>query len=472
MPRSTQAPAAVTEADEHSSLDLARTQPTAREKRPWKRVSTSFFLMLGIYALYAVAIVPFIEPTADPRPQLDEDPAALEHAQNVVELQRQALTPWFSPGDWELSSPKVFESPRGKLLLRDYEQLDDGRLSIRPCTMIFLSEDPSDSEADRNRKAVILQAPEGAILKFDTPVDLKQGKIGKLVGGTMIGPILIRSDQRLPGPQDDLHITTRDAELIGDRIVTPCPVDFRLGPNRGNGRELEIRLAPSETPAPNSPAPAFGGINSLTLKHDVRMRLHPGQADMFPGATTAAPDAAANRAADSASAGAKENPPVDIACEGAFEFDVVRYTATFHEKVDVLRVNADGPSDQLTCELLAVFFEPVQSADAAAGQPAAPRGGFPKLEPSRIEAEGDPVVIRSPSRGVQARGTRMEYDLKKNAGNLRGPGWLRGTRPEERGPRAVEATWTKLLEFGPVEGHQTAKLTGRARTSSRVASAS
>ena len=157
-----------------------------------------------------------------------------------------ALTPWFSPGDWELTSPKVIESPRGKLLLHEYETLADGRLKIKPCTLIFLSEGRGrTAEADRNRKAVILQAPEGAILKFDTPVDLKQMKIGKLVGGVMMGPITIRSDQRLPGPQDDLLInTTRRRELIGDRIVTPHPVDFRLGPNRGNGRELEIRLAP------------------------------------------------------------------------------------------------------------------------------------------------------------------------------------------------------------------------------------
>jgi hypothetical protein len=465
MPRSTQAPAAVVVADEDSSAAPARLHSPARLERPWKRVAASFFLMLGIYASYALAIVPFIEPSADPRPQLDEDPAAVEHARNLVEMQRQALTPWFSPGDWELTSPKVFESPRGKLLLHEYEQLEDGRLSIRPCTMIFLSDDPTATEEERNRKAVILQAPEGAILKFDTPVDLKQGKIGKLVGGTMIGPILIRSDQQLPGPQDDLHITTRDAELIGDRIVTAYPVDFRLGPNRGNGRDLEIRLAPSETPAPNSPAPGFGGINSLTLKQDVRMRLHPGQADMFPGAAPTAPSAMPNRAAESA-AEAKENPPVDIACEGAFVFDVLRYAATFERKVDVLRVNVDGPSDQLTCELLSVFFEPAQSATPTEPQPAAPRRGFPKLEPSRIEAEGNPVVIRSPSRGVQARGTRMEYDVKKNAGHLRGPGWLRGTRPEERGPRAIEATWNGMLDFGPAEGIQTAELSGAAHVES------
>src|SRR4029077_6556312 len=109
---------------------------------------------------------------------------------------------------------------------------------IRPCTMIFLSSAEAASQEERNRRAVIVQAPEGAILKFDSKVDLKQFKFGKLVGGTLIGPIAIHSDQQQPGPQDDLLITTRDAELIGDRVVTEHPVDFRLGPNRGYGRDL------------------------------------------------------------------------------------------------------------------------------------------------------------------------------------------------------------------------------------------
>ena len=98
----------------------------------------------------------------------------------------------------------MIESPRGKLLLHEYETLADGRLKIKPCTMIFLHEGEAENEADRNRRAVILQAPEGAILRFDTPVDLRQSKMGKLIGANMMGPITIRSDQRLPGPQDDL----------------------------------------------------------------------------------------------------------------------------------------------------------------------------------------------------------------------------------------------------------------------------
>ncbi|HVU90353.1 MAG TPA: hypothetical protein VHD36_23690 [Pirellulales bacterium] len=455
MPPSTQSPAADMP-DVSASADDVRPLTIPRPGLPWRRIGGSFLLMLGIYWFYALAIVPFIEPTAEVRPEFDEIHTQDAPGTNVVDRQRAALMPWFSPGDWELTSPKVIESPRGKLLLHEYETLADGRLKIKPCTMIFLHEGEAESEADRNRRAVILQAPEGAILRFDTPVDLRQSKMGKLIGGQMMGPITIRSDQRLPGPQDDLLIKTRDAELVGDKIVTPHPVDFRLGPNRGNGRDLEIVLAPSAHPIPNSPAPGFGGVNSVTLKKDVRMRLYPGQADMFPGPATPAPKAAPTAGK------ADESLPVDITCDGAFQFDVTRFAAIFRKKVDVLRTNADGPSDQLNCEVLSLFFEPAGGGGAAPA-PAARRGGFGNLEPSRVEAEGDPVVIRSPSRGVQARGTRLEYDIKKNAGGMKGPGWMKAERPGDAKARPVEATWKRELEFGPYEGVQCAKLAGDAQ---------
>ncbi|MBI2826811.1 MAG: hypothetical protein HYX69_19225 [Planctomycetia bacterium] len=435
---------------------------------PWRRIVGSFLLIFGIYWAYALAAVPLIEPPADPRPAFEEDPEGYYYARGVLEMQRAALSAWFKPGDWELSSPKVIESPRGKLLLRDYQVLEDGRVLIRPCTMIFLPEGEFTSEDERNRRALILQAPEGAKLEFDTPVDLKQAKLGKLVAGELLGPVTIRSDQRSAGPEDDVWIATRDVKLIGDRIGTPHAVDFRVGPNQGSGRELEIQLAPSTKPRANSPAPNFGGVHTFTLKHDVRMRLYPGRDDIFPGTAPRAPAVSANVPARAAAVSAnvparaaagtpQEVLPVDITCDGNFIFDVSRYSAEFHDRVDAVRINPDGLNDQLTCVVLTLFFQPEQSP---AGQ--APRSGPPKLEPSRVEAEGNPVIIRSPSRGVQARGHLLEYDLKKNTGRLTGPGWLKASVPDDAGSRPLEATWAHELSFRPHENAQLVSVTGNA----------
>ena len=97
------------------------------------------------------------------------------------------------------------------LLVNNYQMMGEGRVQIVPCTMIFLPEG-NFSEEERQRRAIILQSPQGAILQFDA-FDLKQGKVGKLIAGKLIGAVTIRSDQRDPGPQDDLQIITSDVDM-------------------------------------------------------------------------------------------------------------------------------------------------------------------------------------------------------------------------------------------------------------------
>ena len=56
--------------------------------------------------------------------------------------------------------------------------------------------------------------------------------------------------------------------------------------------------------------------------------------------------------------------------------------------------------------------------------------------------------------------------MKKNAGGMKGPGWLKAERPGDAQARPVEATWQRELEFGPYEGVQCAKLAGDAQVDS------
>ena len=217
---------------------------------------------------------------------------------------------------------------------------------------------------------------------------------------------------------------------MGDRIITPHQVDFRLGPNQGTGRGLDIHLAPSANPVVNSPAPGFGGINSLTLKRDVRMRLYPGQADMFPGisAPTPSPAAVANRPTVEAA----DNPPVDITCEAAFHFDVTRYVATFNKHVDVLRINPDGPSDQLNCEVLSIFFEP-----ADVGTTATEFGGA-RQQPRQARAPpasrlGDARRHSLALRGYRPVAPGWNMTSRKTPATC-GPGWLKATRADDPRP--------------------------------------
>ena len=394
------------------------------------RIIGSFALVVSAYGAYSLLAVPLIEPEAVRPDSGSLSEQELIDARGIVQNQRIDLQYWFHAGDWELSSPKILETSQGKLLLKQHERLPDPHfVKMTPCSLIFMPEGAYANEEERFRQAIVLRAPQGAILQFDRPFDLKRGDISKVVGGQLIGPVTIRSDQRLPGPEDDLWIETRDVKLVDNQVTTPHRIKFRHGLNRGEGEELFIELATPAEKAVRPNASRFGSMKRLELARDVRLRLLPGNANLFPsGANPPTPNAAANKA--------RPQPPVEVTCQGPFHFDLIQYVATFHDRVNVVRLNPDAPSDQLTCEVLDLYFDAVApSANAAA--PAA-ESGSPKLRPTRLAARGNPVVLTSPSNGVQARGQRLEYDVEKQSGKLfdKEDAWLRqeskaGLKPQE-----------------------------------------
>jgi lipopolysaccharide export system protein LptA len=175
----------------------------------------------------------------------------------------------------------------------------------------------------------------------------------------------------------------------------------------------------------------------------------------------------------------------------------------------VLRLNETGQSDQLNCELLAIQFGPRQRAAKATSKPARTRKPVRDdkpgeeepnrfdLEPRRVEAVGDPVVIRAPSRGGHARCQRLEYDLQTGRivmeGNeniqlhqgqnelrtrrfdyrpgengrlgwlqIAGPGWLQGAL-KDRPNQKYQAQWKDELRMRPQDQSQVVSIVGAAK---------
>ena len=279
-------------------------------------------------------------------------------------------------------------------------------MEIHPCTIVFPYEGPAESEAQRHRQTIILEAPDGAVLQFDQALDLGRAKVGRLVGGQLKGKVTIRSDWKEPGPEDDLLVTTRDVRLTEQTISTPNPVEFRWGPHFGRGQDMVIKLlAGAAKPGDATGGPNVAGIESFEIRHVERLHLDLGQVGEKGTSST----------------------PVEINCHGPFYFDVVHRVATFRDRVDVLKANPSGPSDQIACELLSLYFieppkktpRPADSPESgtnsrgltAPGTAPAPAGGSLELVAERLEARGNPVVVTAPSRKLIARGPRIEYNL-------------------------------------------------------------
>ncbi|MCE5268500.1 MAG: hypothetical protein LLG00_11505 [Planctomycetaceae bacterium] len=456
----------------------------------FRRITASLAIVVSAYWTYDLLAVPFIEPPAD-RPISRRPDGKGETTEEFGKRQRESIRPLFPSDAWELQNPTILESNRAKLIFQQYQNHPDGRVEIHPCAIVFPYDGPARDEDQLIRQSIVLEAPGGAVLQFDPPLDLRNPKLGRLVGGQLVGPITIRSGWKEPGPEDDLLITTRDAELSERAVSTPHPVDFRWGPHVGRGRDMIIKLLrrPSTPGAPVT-GPNIAGIELFEMRHIEHLHFDLGQTD--PGRTPKQPSI-----------------PVEIRCRGPFRFDVLRRVATFRDSVDVMKLNPTGPADQIACEQLSLFFVgrsetkfrrnpsalPAQAQDPNA-DPSKPATPAVDLVAQRLEARGNPVVLTAPSQTLSARGSRMEYNLLTNAialeggqevflqqstneiharslryqsageGRLgqaqaEGPGWLRGQLADRTG-RQLEAAWRDQLRIVPDGQNHVISLTGDA----------
>lgn len=431
--------------------------------------------MMIVYWAYALLAVPLIEPSFDGRLSAGNiTEADRQNAKKRADDQVDRVRRHFPPGGLEalgLTEPKILESDQAKLIFQTYEHRRDGSVVLRPCVIIF----DTDRDAADESAPVILEAPGGALLRFDPPLDINHMKIGRLDQGKLVGAVKIRSGWKLPGPEDDLLIVTRDIQLTEDTISTPHAVDFRWGPHFGRGRDMTIRLLTAAGEVKTS-GPKIEGVESFGLQKIERLHI-----DLKPEQRLSG----------------REGAPVEISCRGPFLFDVTNRVATFSDRVDVIKPNADGPSDQIACDLMAIHFvERNPAGEKGDGAVIEKKPGSLDLAAERLVCHGKPVIVTAPSRNMNARAPRIEYNLlaesiamdgegevflrqnsneihaqslfyqidnQRSIGQLlaQGPGRMRGQMDETSGQQ-LEAVWNNRLQVYPHNKKQVISLDGGA----------
>lgn len=456
------------------------------------RIAGSFAIVMIAYWAYALLAVRWIEPAAVANRREDISNRERDRVQQLEDVRQEQFKGLFAPGSWELQNPKILESDRAKLLCQTYKNHPDGRVEFHPCTIVFAHEGPGD-EDQRRRQSIILEAPGGAMLQFDRPLDLGHFQMGRLVRGQLNNEVRIRSDWKEPGPQDDLLIVAHDVQLTERTISTPKDVRFQWGPHFGSGRDMMIRLLAGKRTSDSGGSLNVAGIESFELRQVRGLHLELGQ--------TLADQKTPNAASQ---AQKTESVPIDIRCRGAFRFDVVGRTATFRDSVDIVKPNPDGPPDRIVCDLLSLFF--VDRANPSG--PNVPAIASSKkadsldLTVDRIEAAGKPVVVTAPSQKLVARGEKLVYSLTSHSIALeggqevflqqesneiharslhyqsaaeswrlgrveaQGPGWLRA-HSREKADQQLEAVWKGRLQLAPDKQFQRIALTGGAELSLR-----
>jgi hypothetical protein len=488
----------------------------------FRRYIAALAVLLAAFGLYYVLIAPWVEPPPVRRAAAADGHKPVQASPNV----QAELSRLFPQGAWELDpATKVIETEQCTLLIRDYLPTPDGRLELKPCTLIFYAK---GSSADENplgiegpitsapRRPIVLQAPAGAVIQFDRPLNLGRGDFGQIVGGRLAGEITIFSPPSASG-DDGLRLVTREVQLGRDSLFTTEDVEFHYGKSFGRGRDLTIVfLRDSTNSSASSNAPAFDGIRSITLAHIDRIRIAAGGSGSLGGPLGGR---------DKSKSG---DDVLEITCQGPFEFDFLNQVAVFDEKVEVFRLVPGSAPDRLRCDQLLLELAPKSDDDDKAKTDAlpslqpAPENEAPptgEAQPSadsankrplpgrlqRIIALGSPAVLESPSSGAKAVACRMEYSLArqrivlvpgKNAPQVSlrhqsqefiareleyefaetgrigrlwaaGPGQIRATQESSAGPKSFFAHWEKELRIRPHEGNQVISLIGGAVVGSK-----
>lgn len=448
-----------------------------------------FLVTLAAAGFYRLAVVPFVEPRireAVSAHEMTPEEAAAIRAR--ADRRLAALGDVFPAGSWERDNPIMLESRQMRLLFKEYHSLPDGRVNLVPCTLVVLPDRNRVASDKAAGRTIVLRAPQGAVLEFDEPLDLRQGRLAKLIGGSLRGQVTIRGTPSTPQADDDIEIVTRDIELDELKVQTNEMVQFRYGRSSGSGRGMMAKLmpregAPREASAvkPGRPAgpvadqgPNIGGVDSIRLDRDVRMRLEGLSGSFLPGREGEASES------NAATATAQPPAPVLVSCRGSMCLNVSANVITLEDHVDVIRTIAESTTDHLACDLLAIMLA---RRDDKPGGGAGGRGG---LEPVEIQAKGSPVVVTSDGAELEARAARLGYEIATRRilldgdepvaltvrdtemearridycpgppgelGSLLavGPGWLRG-RATESPPMQVR--WQQWLRMRPDgEGH-------------------
>src|SRR5947207_119855 len=97
------------------------------------RVSVSFAIVLIAYWVYALIAVPLIEPQAVALTTTASTIDPTKPVRTGADRYSRILEKYFSPGSWQLATPKVLESEQAMLVVKDYKNLPDGRVELRPC---------------------------------------------------------------------------------------------------------------------------------------------------------------------------------------------------------------------------------------------------------------------------------------------------------------------------------------------------
>lgn len=342
-----------------------------------------------VCAAYCLGLAPLMEPP--PKTRINDEQGALISSVAAGD----DFADLFEEGSWQLSDPFKLKTDRGTVLFGDYKMDSNGAVIVNPVSLVV----NGAGSKEKPERVYVLDAPEGARLRFENGLDLsKNGSgLGKLLDATLFGEVSIKSPASSELADDAISITTRGIRIDPASISTPQTIDMHFGPHLLRGQDLKLSFLNPEQKLKTTGAAswAFSDLE-ITQIEEVRFFVAGDGIDLFGDSTKSAGIRKASVGA------AAKSTPIEIRCAGRFKIDFLKMEASFRDQVEVLRLPVRGQADSLRCEMLTLEFQ--------GGSENSGKNRFDsKFAPSKLTAIGRPVVLVSPSVDVSAKCDEMEY---------------------------------------------------------------
>ena len=430
--------------------------------------SRRFYFSLVAFALVGAAAFVYscyFAPSPPAPPPVDPiDPDDRDDAPDVETLDRvfPRLSQLFpDKNDWRRSSPNIVApANRSVVFLFKNEPIfsqDRTQVALNACTIVFLATDERLSDEERCRQALVFESADRVVLEFTKPLadvgslDSANFDFSSFLSGEMRGKVVLRSDMKSPGAEDDVRFQTHDLVFTEKQIRTNFEFSFNLGRNNGSGRGLTIDLdLPLDFAARNAasgasddadPDDAFRArvdelrregnlgcgfsieqIELTELDGYSRFYLDDSLADAFSAssdATSTSENATPRRPADSY---------IDVRCKKGVYFSsnpdaFGGWCVRFNDSVEVVSYRDGAKAEQLLCGALYLYLQDPEFEKLAAERPDyrrllernVPTGSLARLVPTIVRAQRSPdapSLVRVDDERVEISADEIQYDVR------------------------------------------------------------
>ncbi|QDT04922.1 hypothetical protein K227x_33200 [Rubripirellula lacrimiformis] len=283
---------------------------------------SAFVFLLASSVVYQNALSPFMQP-----PEVE----SIALKQSAVRRGDDSLADLFPDGSWQRGTCKQLQTSQGVLLFENWEQTDEAHWRLWPITVVI----GRGLSATKASEPVIIEAAEGAELKFTESLDVMSGGAPPIDWGRMVGDVhIFRADPDQEGKRS-LDLRTANVGIDSHKIWTTEAINMSVGEARMVGRDLTIHLAGAASPGGSSPA-VLDRMELIYLD-ELMMPLRGG--GLFDSANDSGPDS-------------DQPGMISVACGGRVEYDFAIDQLLLRESVSLIYQTAGQLADRFDCQQL------------------------------------------------------------------------------------------------------------------------